>query len=91
MTHLIGPEAAAVKGRTVQLFLAVLALTVLWLGLNAWFPWVPTTDDCPQGSAKQLHNAHYQLGEVTIRYRFHPRSAKRSLSRGAIAMATKLL
>jgi hypothetical protein len=49
MTHLIGPEAAAVKGRTVQLFLAVLALTVLWLGLNTWFPWVPTTDDCPRG------------------------------------------
>ena len=24
-------------------------------------------------SAKQLHNAHYQSGEVTIRYGFHPR------------------
>ena len=23
--------------------------------------------------AKQLHNAHYQLGEATIRYVFHPR------------------
>ena len=40
MIHLIRPEAAAVKGRAVQLFLAVLALTVLWLGLNAWLPWV---------------------------------------------------
>ena len=36
------------------------------------------------GSAKQRHNAHYQPGEVTIRYRFHPRCGEAVIATGRI-------
>jgi len=33
-------------------------------------------------SAKRRHNAHYQPGEVTIRYRFHPRCGEAVIVEG---------
>jgi hypothetical protein len=34
--------------------------------------------------AKQRHNAHYQPGEVTIRYRFHPRCGEAVIATGRV-------